>query len=135
MKQVLTSYRNHLVGQRGLAPLTVRNYLADVRPFLEYIQHEGLELKNGVDGVRVFVLRHGTAQVPLEYRRLVRDYLAWIMAVRPVKQGTSLSRRGHVRGSVIRNLAALRIFFRYLVGEGLMPLTRSDSCSSLIKNP
>ena len=121
MEQVLTSYRNHLQGQRGLSLLTVRNYLADLRPFQEYLWQEGLEPKTGVEGLRTFVLRREASQVPQEYRRLVRDYLAWIMVRRPVKQGTRVSRRGHARGSVVRSLAALRIFFRYLIAEGLMP--------------
>ena len=52
-----------------------------------------------------------------EYRSLIRDYIVWLLEHRHLKSG----KRGHARGRVIRSLAALRSFFRYLIKEGAVP--------------
>ena len=113
---LLGPYRQHLSG-RGLAPSTIRNYVADLGPFAEYLGAQGIALGQRADGLREFVERAGADRVPFEYRNLVRDYVAWLLERRELRTG----RRGHARASVLRLLAALRAFFRYLIEAGLLP--------------
>jgi len=121
MQQLLAAYQDFLTGQRGLSPATVRNYRDDLRPFLEYLRKEGLDPSTGVEELRGFMLRQGPEKAPQEYRRLVRDYVAWLMTQRQVKAGTRIRSQGHARASVLRTMVALRVFMRYLIGRGLIP--------------
>ncbi|MBI2872854.1 MAG: tyrosine-type recombinase/integrase [Chloroflexi bacterium] len=121
MEKLFGEYKSHLLGSRGLSPATVRNYLDDLHPFREYLAREGLEPEAGVEALHAFLLQDGEAGVPIRYRRLVRDYLAWLMQGRPVQEGTRARRRGHARDSVIRMLVALRSFMTYCIQLGLLP--------------
>ena len=122
-------YEGHLAASRGLAPATVRNYVDDLAPFLEYLGLQNLVVAGrqhmdrgpAAATVRDFVERHGSQHVASEYRKLVRDYVAWLLERRQLQAGRRTGQRGHQRASVIRCLAALRSFFRYLVEEGLVP--------------
>ncbi len=96
---LLARYRTHLEGVRRLSPYTVRNYVNDLRPFLEF-----LEGRDAPD----------LAQVD---RDTVRSYLAWLARVRPHSNGR---RRGHVRGTVVRQYSVLRSYFRFLVDQGIL---------------
>ena len=117
---LIESYGRQLAG-RGLAPSTVRNYLADLTPFAEYLGQQGLALGEGAEHLRTFVERAGPDRVALEYRDLVRDYVSWLLERRELRSGRRAGRRGHVRGSVLRLLAALRSFLRFLIDEGCLP--------------
>ena len=118
---LLSAYQQHLAASRGLAPTTVRNYVADLALFLEYLGEQGLELGTDAAVLRGFVERNGPAQASHEYRSLVRDYVTWLLGRRKVMAGRRTGQVGHQRGSVVRCLAALRSFFRYLVAEGMLP--------------
>ena len=118
---LLSAYQHHLTATRGLSPLTLRNYLSDLAPFLEYLERQGLNL-DGPDGaLRRFVERHGPEYVAQEYRYLLRDYVAWLLERRRLRSGRRAGQLGHQRASVVRCMAAIRSFFRYLVREGLLP--------------
>src|SRR5687768_6697983 len=39
---LMEEFRRDLVGARGLSPFTVRNYLTDLRRFLDFLDHQGL---------------------------------------------------------------------------------------------
>jgi site-specific recombinase XerD len=57
MEEVVERYRPYLVGERGLAPETVVDYVRTARLFLA--EHAGRELKElGVDAVSRFMTRH-----------------------------------------------------------------------------
>jgi site-specific recombinase XerD len=102
-KDYLQGYREHLQGERNLSEYTVRNYLDDLTPLLQFMDLQELQSPAQVD------------------RGFLRQYVAWLMSARPVKIGRSQWKHGHERASVTRSLAALRSFFRYLVREGAAP--------------
>ncbi len=114
------TYGRHLAS-RGLAPATIRNYLADLAPFAQYLAGQGIALGERAEELRAFVERAGAERVPLEYRNLVRDYVAWLLERRELNSGRRAGRRGHARGSVLRLLAALRALLRYLIDQGHLP--------------
>lgn len=114
---LLTSYERYLNTAKGLASATIRNYIADVIPFLEYLNSQHLSLNTDSAGLTAFINRNGPEHVMREYRSLIRDYIVWLQEHRHLKSG----KRGHARGSVVRSLAALRSFFRYLIREGAVP--------------
>ena len=88
---------------------------------MEYLALQELTLDDSGAGLRRFVERHGREQAASEYRGLVRDYVAWLLEQRRLRAGRRSGRTGHQRASVVRCLAALRSFVRYLVSEEMMP--------------
>jgi site-specific recombinase XerD len=121
MDALLQEYRQHLVGERVLARATVRNYIDDLTPFLQFLDSEGLSGGDGLGDLRDFLLRNGESSINQEYRRLLLSYVAWLMGTRATKPGQRNQSKGHARASVARNLASLRSFFRYLVDMNLAP--------------
>ena len=83
-------FRDHLVAERGLAPLTVRNYLSDIAPLHDFMSEREIESFADLD------------------RRRVRAYLAWLQEI------------GYVRSSVSRKLSALRTLFKWLNRMGIV---------------
>lgn len=118
---LVADYERHLRGARALSEATIRNYVADLAPFQEYLASQEIGL--GADGgaLAAFVQRRGDANAPREYRSLVRDYVAWLLERRAVAGGRAAGQRGHSRASVHRLLASLRSFIRYAVGRNLLP--------------
>ncbi len=86
----LQEFQAYLQGERGLSPATVRNYLADVEPFLMFLEREGVPL----------------AQLERADRPLLRRYLAWLMEL------------GYARGSIARKVSTLRSYLRYRQARG-----------------
>ncbi|MBI4202429.1 MAG: tyrosine recombinase XerC [Chloroflexi bacterium] len=121
MDTPLDHYRTYLLGQRNLSPATVRNYLADLVPFYQFLRQEGLGDDDPIAGLNAFLTRNGPLTVTAEYRRLLLSYVAWLMTSRTTNPGTAGEKRGHARGSIARNLASLRSFFRYLIVRQLAP--------------
>ena len=121
MQSLLQEYRQHLQGERNLAPPTVRNCLDDLVPFFQFLELEGVSTDSGLVKFKEFVLRNGARSVNLEYRRLLLSYVAWLMGTREVNPGKRNQTQGHARASAVRNLASLRSFFRFLIGRGMMP--------------
>ena len=83
-------FETHLTAEKGLAALTIRNYLTDIRPLFDYIQSRGVTELGELD------------------RLALRGYLAWLIEL------------GYVKSSVVRKLSALRTFLRWLVREKLI---------------
>ena len=84
---LLADYRRQLETGRGLSPATIRNYLADLSPFVDYLDGIGVVLGNNASGLRSLVMRDGEDRVGGEYRRLVRDYVSWLVEDRPQTLG------------------------------------------------
>ena len=118
---LLADYRRHLETARGLSPATVRNYLADLAPFIEYLDWQGVPLGTNASGLRMFITQAGESNVSGEYRRLIRDYVSWLVEDRPVKSGRRAGGKGHERASVVRTLVALRSFARFLLDRKYLP--------------
>ena len=90
-------FERHLKAEKGLAELTIRNYLTDLRPLFDYMQQRAIASLRALDRVAL------------------RGYLAW------------LGELGYVRPSIARKLSVLRTFLRWLIQEGLLdedPLPR-----------
>ena len=121
MDSVLQEYRKHLVGERNLSPSTVRNYLDDLAPFLQFLDAEGLGPEDRWNKLRNFVLRNSGQTLNQEYRRLLLSYVAWFINLRTINANKRNRTQGHARTSAVRNLASLRSFFRFLIANGLMP--------------
>ncbi len=77
-------FRDHLERERDFSPYTIRNYLGDVREFVNFLIERGVKSLEDVN------------------RKVMREYLA------------SLLERGRTRRSVARKLSALRRFYRFL---------------------
>ena len=89
-RELVEAFREHLQAERGLAPLTVRNYLRDIAPLWDYMERRGDTRLQSLD------------------RTAVRGYLAWLSEV------------GYVRASVVRKLSVLRTFLRWLKRRGVI---------------
>ena len=90
-------FSTHLNAERGLAALTVRNYITDLTALAEYMRTKRIPRLGDLD------------------RLALRSYLAWLVQL------------GYARSSVVRKLSALRSFLRWLAKEGLIdgdPLPR-----------
>ncbi len=118
---LFAEYCAHLQSTRALSDATIRNYVADLRPFAEYLAGQDLALGADAQELSAFVRRGSDGGVAREYRALVRDYVSWLLERRALASGRSAGRRGHSRTSVHRMLAALRSFVRYLVDRGALP--------------
>ena len=118
---LIAEYERTLRSTRALSDATVRNYVADLAPFLQYLGDQGCPLGPEAKELRDFVRRNGDTNVSREYRSLVRDYVAWLLERRTVESGRAAGSRGHSRASVHRMLASLRSFMRYLIERGPLP--------------
>ena len=86
----MSGFRDHLVAERDLAPLTVRNYLADLEPLQDFLADRGIASFADFDRLKV------------------RGYLAWLQEL------------GYVRTSIARKLSSLRSLFRWLNRMGIV---------------
>jgi integrase/recombinase XerC len=92
-ESLLPDYALYLRGERSLAENTVRIYLADLKPFCQYLAQEGL----------------GFTQMD---RQVLRGYLAWLAT-------SGRAGEGYARVSIARKLVVVRSFYRFLVQRGL----------------
>ena len=88
-RETMSDFRDHLVAERGLAPLTIRNYLSDLEPLRDYMQKHEIGSFSELD------------------RRSVRGYLSWLHEL------------GYVRPSIARKLSATRTLFKWLNRVGI----------------
>ena len=88
-RETMSDFRDHLVAERGLAPLTIRNYLSDLEPLRDYMQKHEIGSFSELD------------------RRAVRGYLSWLHEL------------GYVRPSIARKLSATRTLFKWLNRVGI----------------
>lgn len=89
-------FADHIATTRQLADHTVRNYVNDLVPFIEYLGERDIWNLARVD------------------RLFLRGYLAWLMS------------RGFSRSSVSRKLSALKSFFRFLRQTGVIEIDQTD---------
>ena len=118
---LVAEYERNLRSTRALSDATVRNYVADAAPFVQYLAEQDIRLGADAAALADFVRRGGEGGAAREYRGLARDYVAWLLERRPVESGRAAGSRGHSRASVHRLLASLRSFMRYLIERGLLP--------------
>ena len=86
-RSLLIRFETHLAAEKGLAPLTVRNYKTDLQPLFDFMRARGFGSLDALD------------------RYALRAYLAWLVEL------------GYVRSSVVRKLSTLRTFLRWLIRE------------------
>lgn len=97
MKKYIAQFLEHLRVQRNASEHTLRNYASDLEQFYGFwVSSESAEDRENPE-IAVGKIDHLT----------IRAYL-------------SLLHREHKKSSMARKLAALRSFFRYLVGEGYL---------------
>jgi site-specific recombinase XerD len=96
LAKFVRSFAEHTATTRQLSEHTVRNYVNDLVPLVEYLDEQGVSDLDKVD--RVFL----------------RGYLA------------SLVFGGFTRSSVARKLSALKAFFRFLQLSGEIELDQTD---------
>jgi integrase/recombinase XerD len=92
----LELYQDHLALEKGLSANTLQAYLGDVRAFARYASAQGIEEASAVGGP------------------LLRRYLS------------ELHREARSASTVARKLSALRGYFRFLQGDGLIPANPSE---------
>jgi len=97
---LLRSYVRYLEAERNASAYTVRNYVHDLRHFIDFLRKQKVTTFEEVD------------------RHMVRRYIA------------SLLERGFEKTSVARKLSALRSFYRYLIRENLVSRNPLASVSS-----
>ena len=83
-------FREHIKVERGLAALTIRNYVTDLEPLWDYMRREEIGDLKALDRTRL------------------RGYLAWLHEL------------GYVRASIARKLSVLRTFLRWLIRHELI---------------
>ena len=88
-------YADHIATSRQLAGHTVRNYINDLVPLIEYLGERDISDLASVD------------------RLFLRGYLAWLMSL------------GFSRNSVSRKLSALKSFFRFLRQTGVIEIDQT----------
>ncbi len=86
---LMSRFRDHLVAERDLSPLTVRNYLADLAPLRDFMSDRDVGSFADLDRLKV------------------RTYLSWLHEL------------GYVRLSIARKLSVVRTLYRWLkrIGE------------------
>jgi len=104
VEQYLNRFIEHLAVERNLSPRTVEAYLRDLRQFQRFLQSPG-NSKSKINGVE---------QVDL---LLLRQYLAQL-------------HKNCGRTSVARKLSAIKMFFRFLVREGVLQDSPVDHLST-----
>ena len=101
-------FGDHLKAEKGLAPLTIRNYKTDIGPLYEFMQKRHITHLHALD------------------RYALRDYLAWLLEL------------GYVKSSIVRKLSTLRSFLRWLLQEKLIeedPLPRRGAMKRDVRLP
>jgi len=89
-------YAAHIATTRQLADHTVRNYINDLVPFINYLGEQDISDLARID------------------RLFLRGYLAWLISL------------GFTRSSVSRKLSALKSFFKFLRQTGVIEIDHSD---------
>ncbi len=88
-EEYLQMFVRFLQLEKSASPYTIRNYISDVRDFLEFLDIQKIGSLEEVD------------------HNVMRRYLAWLMDLNTAK------------GSIARKLSALRSFYKYLMRENL----------------
>ena len=100
MNVLLQQFLDHISLERGLSRHTRAAYADDLRQFIEYLEARGVRSLNMVD------------------RKLILDHLM------------DLRRKGMTTSSISRHLVAIKVFFRFLVQEGLLSADVTETMDS-----
>jgi integrase/recombinase XerC len=95
MEKAIRDFETHMAVERNLSPLTVKNYLLDLKQFREFLKAQQAPLMQPGD--------EGLSQV--DYL-VIRSFLG------------TLHRKKLSRTTIGRKIAALRAFFNFLLREG-----------------
>ncbi len=101
MKELIEQFLNYLVVERGLAQNTIISYRHDLFKFTEYLEGAGIKSARGVK------------------KNDLNQYMA------------ELKKRRLSSNSISRNLAAIKMFFRFLANEGHL----KENPTSIIESP
>ncbi len=96
LSALVRDFTEHISTTRQLADHTVRNYVNDLVPLVDYLDTQNVSDLEKVD------------------RLFLRGYLAWLMTT------------GYSRSSVSRKLSALKSFFRFLRQTGVVEIDQTD---------
>ncbi len=96
LSALVRDFTEHISTTRQLAVHTVRNYVNDLVPLVDYLDKQKVSDLEKVD------------------RLFLRGYLAWLMTT------------GYSRSSVSRKLSALKSFFRFLRQTGVVEFDQTD---------
>ena len=88
--KLLKEFESFLKVGKGLARLTIRNYITDLEPFSEYLKETQTSNLNQVT------------------HHFLRNYLAWLIKL------------GYVRSSIVRKLSTLRTFFKWMTNNNIV---------------
>ena len=102
MQSWLDLFQRYLTDERNLSPHTSRAYVRDIREFKEFCTRQGLDDDRDLQRVDALLLRR---------------FLAELL-------------RRNQRSSIARKLSSLRMFFRYLVRENLLPASPAEELST-----
>jgi integrase/recombinase XerC len=94
---LMERFEIYLKAHKSLSPLTVRNYMTDIKPLHEYMLQNKLEDFKSLE------------------RYVLRGYLSWLISL------------GYARSSTVRKLSTLRTFLKWLLKENVVdhdPLPR-----------
>jgi integrase/recombinase XerC len=99
VREIFNRYLNHLKAECNASPYTLRNYRTDLM---------GTYKRGPGKGFFQFLKLKQIGDFSEVDKGVIRDYLAWLM-----EQGVE-------KVSLVRKLSAIRSFYRYLLGEGLL---------------
>jgi len=100
MEQMLDHFLHYLIVEKGLSKNTIDAYSHGLNRFLDYLRKKGIE----------------------EISRVGKfDVRAFLL---------SLKRQGLSTKTVVRNLVAIRTFFRFWVGEGILEVNPTEELES-----
>ena len=102
MQNWLDLFQRYLIDERNLSPHTSQAYMRDIREFKEFCARQGLGDDRDLQRVDALLLRR---------------FLAELL-------------RRNQRSSIARKLSSLRMFFRYLVRENLLPASPAEELST-----
>jgi site-specific recombinase XerD len=99
VREVFNRYLNYLKAEHNASPYTMRNYRTDLM---------GTYKRGPGKGFFQFLKLKHIGDFSEVDKGVIRDYLAWLL-----EQGVD-------KVSLVRKLSAIRSFYRYLLGEGLL---------------
>ncbi|MSP78124.1 MAG: tyrosine recombinase [Dehalococcoidia bacterium] len=106
-------FHDYLIGQKGLANYTVRNYLSDLGTFWKFLDREQI---TGLKAVT---------------RDTLGKYLFWLLSTaKPSARNPKLG-RDYARRSVLRRLVGLRMFFHLVQKQGIIEIDPTLKIDSL----
>ncbi len=95
----LVKFMTYLKGERNLSPYTVRNYRTDLLPCFDFLDDRGIRYLGIVE------------------RKILRQYVAWLLTERRIPITNGMAKHGHDIRSVSRKISVLRSFYKYLIRE------------------